>query len=180
MIDLYKKLSRENLIQPPAHILDLGSGNGVKDLPFIEAGYSMTLVDKSIKAITEAKQNISDTSKVTFVESDIETFEITEGYNGVIAINSLPFLKDQESIIKVVNNSFNKLKEGGFLLFSLFGPEDEWYDNPNLKLTFFSLENALNILPLKPYFVSEDKGIGGMMKGGTKWWHIIHLLYIKK
>jgi SAM-dependent methyltransferase len=180
MIDLYKKLSRENLIQTPGNILDLGSGNGVRDLPFIEAGYSMTLVDKSVRAIAEAKEKISDTSKITFIESDIETFEITEGYDGIIAMNSLPFLKNEDLVIKVVNDSFNKLRKGGFLHFSLFGPEDEWYGDENLRLTFFSLEKALTILPDKPYFVSEDKGIGGMMKGGTKWWHIIHLLYIKK
>jgi len=94
--------------------------------------------------------------------------------------NVLTFQKDKESISRIVREAWNKLNKGGFLYFTLFGADDPWSVEHADTMKFYEKDEALSILPEKPYYFSKDHGMGPMMKGGIKEWHILHFLYIKK
>jgi len=159
--------------------LDLGCGNGQFSESFFRYGYEVTLVDKN-EVLSEAENNFKQIKDSGFktVKVSIEDFVFEDSYDGIIMSNVLPFVKDKSDIQRIVRRAFEKLNDGSFLFFTVFGLQDEWNGKyPNM--TFCSKEEASDILEKSPYFLSEDYGRGSTMKGDIKTWHIFHLLYVR-
>ncbi len=123
-------------------------------------------------------RDIKDTN-YQILNQKIEDFKFDQNFDGIIISNVLPFLKNKEDIKQIVNNSLTHLNKGGFLYFTLFGVNDEWAKTKGEAMSFYTKEEALNLLKEEPYFYSEDYGRGTTMKGDMKTWHVFHLLYIK-
>ena len=115
-----------------------------------------------------------------FPLSQLEDYSIEGEWDGVIAMNSLPFIHDKAMVRQVVQNAYEHLSAGGFLYFTVFGSDDEWAETRADRMSFFTADEARSLLSVEPYFVSEDRGYGAKMSGGIKKWHIIHFLYVKK
>jgi SAM-dependent methyltransferase len=181
MINLFKKLQRENLLKKDGKLLDLGCGDGKISASFFEFGYEPTLVDKDGKMLLKAEDNLTKIKDGEFqvLNLDIKDFKFDKFYDGIIASNVLPFQKDKDSVSKIVNEAFEKLNKGGFLFFTLFGTKDQWAKEHPDTMSFYEKDEVLGILKAEPYYVSEDYGMGSTMKGEIKTWHIFCLLYIK-
>lgn len=181
MINLFAKLEREKLLKSNGTLLDLGAGNGKFSEIFFKAGYESILVDKDKEILEVAENNFKNIKSSGFkiFNSTIEDFELTETYDGIIASNALPFISSKESIAAIICNAWEHVAPGGFLYFTLFGPQDQWASERSASMSFHTKDEALAILPDQPYYISEDYGRGSTMKGGMKTWHIFTLLYIK-
>lgn len=173
MINVFKKLKSENLLNASGSILDLGSGSGNITEPFLDVGYTVTLVDNDEKILSDAKAgNI-------IIHCNIEDFSFNEMYDGIFIVNVLPFLNDKIKTKNIINHAYNVLRYNGFLFFSVFGPMDQWAIDRSNDMSFFTKEEALALLTAEPYFTSEDYGKGATMDGKIKMWHILYFLYIK-
>ena len=182
MIALFPKLKVENLLKSGGSLLDLGCGNGKKIEPFVQDGYEVTFVDGDPKVLGQAQEfySASTGDRLTFSLSQLEEYAIEGEWDGVVAINSLPFIHDKATVRRVVQNAYQHISIGGFLYFTVFGPDDGWVEARADRMSFFTVEEALSLLSTEPYYVSEDRGYGAKMSGGIKKWHIVHLLYVKK
>lgn len=156
MIPIFYKLQRENLLKQNGVLLDLGCGNGRQSEPFYKYGYRVILVDKDGAVLEQAKNNLSAIreGKMDVQNLSIEDFDFKESYDGVIISNVLPFQTNKENIDRIVRTSFEKLNKGGFLFFTLFGHQDAWDKEYPDRMSFYDKDEALNILPQKPYFIS--------------------------
>ncbi len=181
MITLFRKLNSEKKLKKNGSLLDLGCGNGKVSEPFLGFGYTITLVDSNAGVLEEVEKNFSSIKKdgYTTVHGAIEKFEFNDTYDGIIISNVLPFQKEKTEITRIIHSAFNALHTGGFLFFTLFGTEDDWAKDKKDTMSFYTKNEALDIMEGKPYFISEDYGKGSTMKGNIKNWHIFSLLYFK-
>lgn len=180
MINLFKKLEKEELLKQEGKLLDIGCGDGGISKPFFNYGYDVTLVDKDDGVLSKARDNFKQIKEVGFktINVALEDYIFSEHFDGIIMSNVLPFQKDKERINKTIQTAFSNLNEKGFLFFTLFGVKDEW-NGKFPGMNFHNKEEALGVLETEPYYFSEDYGKGLTMKGEMKTWHIFHLLYIK-
>jgi SAM-dependent methyltransferase len=181
MINVFKKLEIEGLLAPAGNLLDLGSGPGKLSEPFIEHGYTATLVDKNPGVLAKARERLTarNFQAFTIKEQGMESFDFTEGYDGILISNALPFIQSKAKVTEILHQAYGALRPGGFLFFTLFGPKDQWAGEKQESMSFFDKEEAGNILESEPYYLSEDYGTGATMAGPLKRWHILHFLYIK-
>ena len=181
MIALFPKLKNEHLLKSGGTLLDLGCGNGKHVEPFVQEGYAATLVDKDPSVLEQARSLFPGVTgdSCTFVSSPLEGYVIEGEWDGIVAKNSLPFIHNVTVVRRTVQNSYQHLAVGGFLYFTVFGPDDEWAKTRTESMSFFTADEALAFLPVEPYYMSEDRGYGAKMSGGIKKWHIVHLLYVK-
>lgn len=179
MIYLFQKLKQEKLIEPGDKVLDLGGGNGKFIEPFVDFGCVVTLIDKDRDVLykTEEFFKLKNTN-IEIIHESLENFEFKNKYKGITISNVLPFIQDKEKVAEIIEKSFENLDDGGFLFFTLFGEQDEW-QKLHKDMSFWSKNDALNIMKKKPYYFSEDIGLGGTMSGELKDWHIFSFLYIK-
>ncbi len=173
MIPLFKKLEREKLLKSNGVLLDLGGGDGNISEPFYKFGYSTIIIDKDEKSLEKARGNFELRNEL------IENFKFDKNYDGIIISNVLPFLNNKQGIKNIINTSFDSLNSNGFLYFTLFGEKDQW-NKEGKKLSFYGRRELSSILKPKPYFVSEDFGVGSTKKGEMKKWHVYSFLYIKR
>ena len=181
MIPIFKKLQKEKLLKENGLILDLGCGDGNLSLPFFQIGYNATLVDVDNSSLSKARDNFEKIRNdgLQIINLPIEQFKFTEQYDGIIISNVLSFIFNKSEVSRILNLTFNSLKDGGFLFFTLFGSKDQWSKERSESMSFYNKEESLKMIERIPYFLSEDFGQGNTIKGDIKTWHIFHFLYIK-
>lgn len=181
VINLFSKLKKENLLKQKGNLLDLGCGNGIVSEPFLKYGYRVTLVDKDVSILSEAENNLKKIKQKGFkiINSPIEQFNFSQTYDGIVISNVLPFQKDKAEIARIVMTAWEKVNNGGFFFFTLFGTEDQWAEERTDSMSFHNKEEVFTLIEKVPYFVSEDYGQGITMKGDIKIWHVFYLLYVK-
>lgn len=79
-------------LEPGAMILDLGCGSGRDSLAFIRAGYTVRMVDGSVKMAEAASDLTGEEVRV----STFQTFETEEMFDGIWACASLLHLTTKE------------------------------------------------------------------------------------
>lgn len=102
-------------LKPGDSVLDIGCGTGIPNAKYIsKKGLMVTGIDISTKLINKAKKN---TSKVKFIQADIAEFQTNEGFDGIIAWDSLFHLRlnEHEPVFRKI---YSFLKFNGFFLFT--------------------------------------------------------------
>ncbi|MCG6261404.1 class I SAM-dependent methyltransferase [Vibrio furnissii] len=109
-------------IPPQGRILDLGCGHGVPiDTMMSARGFEVTGVDRSERLLDLAR---SAMPQHQWIRSELESFEPTERYHGVIIWDSLFHLSRQEHV-PLLRKSFQALEPDGVLILSSGGSDDD-------------------------------------------------------
>ena len=97
----------EHLSPPPAPVLDVGGGAGIKSFPLAQAGYDVTLLDPSQAMLDKARRRLQQLPaevkrRVTLVEADGESADgAVKGrrFAGVLCHGVLGYLEQPEPLI---------------------------------------------------------------------------------
>lgn len=174
-----QQLESLKLLSKPGKALDLGCGKGNDAIALAERGFHVTAVDKN----TEDIQRNKGTIDIDVVNSDIKNFTFEKGeYDLAIAKNSLPFISPKDMVYETIRKLSDSLVSGGILYITLFGPKDGWAKEKQ-NMTFINYDEAtafMNSLDLSPIHRLTEEGLGPLMTGEIKYWHIHRLLYQKK
>src|SRR3989344_4888841 len=168
---LIEKFTKLNLLSPPGEVLDLGCGAGDDAIVLAEMGFNVVAVDKNTEEISKRKGNLP----ISIVTSDIRDFNIeNEKYNIIIANNVLPFLGSKDDVYETIKAITGGLLSGGIMYITLFGPKDAWAKEDK-NMTFIEYDEAISFLGslgLTPIHRLTEEGLGPLMKGEIKYWHI--------
>ena len=107
-----------------ATILDLGCGTGNITIPLSKMGYEMTGVDLSEDMLSiadgkafEQKQNIK------WIQGDMSGFSIKNAFDAIISCcDCVNYILETEDILKVFQNAYTSLREGGVFTFDIHAP----------------------------------------------------------
>ncbi|MGH1419603.1 MAG: class I SAM-dependent methyltransferase [Hyphomicrobiaceae bacterium] len=144
-------------IKPNGHILDLAAGSGRHTRLALEAGFSVTAIDRNTLGLGDLAPN----SKLTILQHDLENGQplpfdlqgVPAAFDGVIVTNYLwrPILPD---IVSVVGPS-------GVLIYETFGVGNEKFGrpkNPNFLLRPGELHDAIagQLTPMAYQHATQD------------------------
>ena len=142
--------------------LDIGCNKGRESRELLRRGFEVDAIDSTITPEI-------DDIKFHFQKIAVSDYAIvSERYDLILAYYILPFLKQKELIVRVINKIKNGLKQDGIAIITLFGNEHEWRNRGH---HFFStLEEAEKIIG--PYIdILERRGIRKAMNGEDVFWH---------
>jgi len=125
LIKVIKKYSQSKV----ANILSLGCGTASHDIILAKKGFEITGVDMSEEMIKIAKEK-SEKEKVNikFKVADVTDFKVNEKFDFSMAMfNIAGYMTENESMEKMLKNTFKFLKKGGLFVF------DCWYGPAVLK-----------------------------------------------
>ena len=100
------------LIKQGSHILEVGPGPGtwtkeiLNSLPEVR----VSILDISEQMLRQAKENITDTHRVTFMHHDFTTFVPDKQYDFFFSSRFFEYVPDKQSVIETISKS---LAEGG-------------------------------------------------------------------
>lgn len=160
------------LVYDKDYALDLGCG-ACNDAHFLlGAGFSVTAVDSNPESANYA-------AGLHFVKSSFEDFLYEERkYDLINAQFALPF-NAPTTFDEVFEKITASLKPGGIFVGQFFGPEDEWAERDNM--SFHSSSDIGNLLkPFEVLVLREENSDGKLASGGSKHWHIFHVIARKK
>lgn len=113
----------DHLPPPPAHILDVGGGNGLDVLPLAQQGHTITLVDYAIRMLEHAQSEATKAhldEQFTYIQSDVHNLTEAVGdktFDVILCHNILQYLDDADQVLVQLSTH---LKAGG--LFSIISP----------------------------------------------------------
>lgn len=124
-------------------ILDVGCGGGILTESLVLSGAMVTGIDVSKNAINIAKAHCSILSnKPTYYQSSIELFSKQIQNDKFDVVTCMEILEHSSNPINIINNCFDLLKDGGFLICSTL--------NRNIKSFIYAIlaaEYIFNIIP---------------------------------
>lgn len=155
--------------------LDLGCGSGAEAEYLAKNGFMVDAIDKSETAIKYTRQRCRGLT-VDAIQGDFLEFRLRSDYYALaVAINSLPFIEKEacHALLAAVQAS---IKDGGVVLFGVYGPEHAWAaSRPDMSFwtleEFSSLWSDWNVLA-----VNEYKGPWPLVSGEEIYQHRIHLV----
>lgn len=170
--------SLETLEIPRGVALDIGCGSGVDAKYLAEQDFIVEAIDSSEDSVNQTRE-LCKNLNVTVSQESINDFGIKpQTYSLIFSWNTLPYLQKAEAE-KVLRKSYGGLAKNGFLIFTVFGPEDDWVKNKEAE-SFFTLEEVKNIFSgaeiIKAEEIKEQKV---MSSGKPKFWHLLKFV-IKK
>ena len=117
------------------------------------------------------------TDGVNYIQSKFEDFQSNQKYNLIVASNIIPFLTTsiQESLLSLSN----LLASNGILYFTVFGREDGWADEPDVKTIDIAGVHKIALEIGKIVYESEERYKGKTYSGKNKNWHIITMVVTK-
>lgn len=117
---------QKHLPQPPAHILDLGGGNGLDSVPLVKDGFTAVILDFSQEMVAQGqklaqKEQISD--KIKFKIGDVTQFVTDQPqFDIVLCHNVLQYVDD---VTAVLHNIHQLLRPGGIFSLIITNPFTE-------------------------------------------------------
>lgn len=168
----YKQLEMRGLIRNPLRVLDLGCGDWKFSRPFYEHGSEVTLVDLNVSRVPGA-----DGPRRIIIQGDIASFVPQGVYDVIFARHVLMFLPSKETVKAVIACMYQALAINGVMVFTLFGIRDEWAGDPDM--VFFTRQECLDVLPKKPYSLTEKEGALPTLEGGKKHGHVFEIGIVK-
>ncbi|MCX6784531.1 MAG: methyltransferase domain-containing protein [Candidatus Komeilibacteria bacterium] len=168
MLDFYEKTKsrppREFVVDvlsklpPHSLILDLGCGSGVESKVAVEMGHLVLAIDANPQAVALTAQTGAFVS-----QQKIESFKTHLLFDAIIAINTLQFV-EPTSVSKIVKF----LRPGGYLVMSVFGPQDDWVKEGKANLVASKIFGNLVI----EYFNERQYAGPAIGTGIVKHWHV--------
>jgi len=110
--------------------VDLGAGSGFQSIPLAELGFAVTAIDLSQKLLNELKSN-TDAHSVTVIKDDILNFSdhiATHCELIVCMTDTITHLKSKDDALKIFQESFNSLEDGGKLILTFRDLSEELTD----------------------------------------------------
>ena len=106
-------------------ILDLGCGTGRHSLEFARRSFQVTGVDRTSIFLQQAREKADGEGLlVKFVQEDMRGFIRPDTFDAAISMfTSFGYFEDQEENLKVLNNVWTSLTEGGKVLIDVAGKE---------------------------------------------------------
>lgn len=154
--------------------LDLGCGAGRDTRYLLGRGWQVTAVDREAEAITLLADLPRE--RLRTVQSSFEDFAFErEGFDLISAQFTLPFIP-QPAFGEVFARLRAALRPGGVFTGQFFGIHDEW-NTPDHAMTFLTRTQVDDLLAgLNVRELTEDDRQGGTATGGTKHWHVFHII----
>lgn len=121
-------------------VLDAGCGSGLYTEWLVDQGAEVVAMDASENMLSQAKKRLG--TQAEFYQGDLEDrldFAEDEAFDGVISALVLHYLKDWRQPLA---EFARVLKPGGFLVFSVGHPVEEYVDNENVN--YFETEQFEN------------------------------------
>ncbi len=102
-------------------LLELACGTGILSVELANLGFNVTGLDLSEDMVKLAKERVeSDDEGLTFVTGDMLALTETNRYDAVTCYSdSLCYMKDQDSVIKVFKGVYESLKNQGTFIFDV-------------------------------------------------------------
>jgi trans-aconitate methyltransferase len=105
-------------VPPCAKITELGCGTGVMTRLLSDEGFAMTGVDISEEMLNVARGNSG--SDITYINSDMRSFEINEKQDAIISIcDSMNYLLTNDDLYRTMVAAHSNLKGNGVFIFDL-------------------------------------------------------------
>ena len=105
-------------VPPCAKITELGCGTGVMTRLLSDEGFAMTGVDISKEMLNVARGNSG--SDITYINSDMRSFEIYEKQDAIISIcDSMNYLLTNDDLYRTMVAAHSNLKGDGVFIFDL-------------------------------------------------------------
>lgn len=150
--------------------LDLGCGAGVDARFLSDSGYGVEAVDGNAEAVRQARKNCPacKIEKHNFINYRIPVNK----FKIIFSWHALPFISKKEAK-RLLLEIQSGLMPGGYFVFGLFGPEDDWaHDHKGM--SFWTTEELKTLLQKIEFIkLSEERGNGPGALGGSKFWHKI-------
>ncbi|MCG7345072.1 class I SAM-dependent methyltransferase [Sporosarcina sp. ACRSL] len=153
-------------------IIDVGCGTGILSVKLAKAGAFVTGIDLSKSMLHIAEKRANDLSlQIEFLEKPMQKIEGTEQFDAaVIAIDSLNYLPDRESILNTFVGIHSVLKSGGVLMFDvhstfktnvIFMEGPFTFDNDRIAYIWHTEEGDRehSVLSELSFFVKEESGL---------------------
>ena len=96
----------------------LGAGSGFQSIPLAELGFNVTAIDLSQKLLNELKSN-SNNQPIITINDDILNFRDHVSANCELIVcmtDTITHLKSKDDALKIFQDSFNSLEDGGKLI----------------------------------------------------------------
>jgi len=145
-------------------VLDVGSRDCTLAKQFVENGFSVTAIDPH-----DFSQEC-DVPGITLYQTTFENFEDNRKFDIVVArlVSHVLKKKPSENILHLMGYA----KENGILYFTVFGPEDVWYEGERKEEIDHVIQQAGHTV----LAFHELRDTGKTYAGEEKDWHI--LVYI--
>lgn len=153
-------------------IIDVGCGTGLLSVKLSKAGAIVTGIDLSRDMLNKAEKRANDLSlTIDFQEKPMQEINGAEQYDAaVIAIDSLNYLPDRESVLSTFKGIFSVLKSGGVLIFDvhstfktdvIFMEGPFTFDNDRIAYIWHTEEGDADhsVLSELSFFVKEESGL---------------------
>ncbi|EDM66220.1 hypothetical protein PE36_00990 [Moritella sp. PE36] len=98
--------------------VDLGAGSGFQSIPLAELGFNVTAIDLSQKLLNELKSN-SNNQPIITINDDILNFKdhVSASCELIVCMtDTITHLKSKDDALKIFQDSFNSLEDGGKLI----------------------------------------------------------------
>ena len=162
------------LLARTGQALDFGCGAGRDTRYLLAQGWSVTAVDREPAAIALLAELPQEQLRV--VQSSFEDFAYGhEMYDLVSAQFALPFIPKMH-FTAVFTRIKQAITPGGMFTGQFFGIHDEW-NTPDTDMTFLTREQIDKLLgDMQIKDITEENRIGTTAIGGSKRWHVFHVI----
>jgi ubiquinone/menaquinone biosynthesis C-methylase UbiE len=104
-------------VEPPAEILDAPGGFGRHALPLAEAGYRVTVVDRSPVQLAEGRRRAGDAGWPRWVQADFRELPFTDSsFDAVLNLFSSIGYRGEEEDRRMLGEFLRVLRRGGVLI----------------------------------------------------------------
>jgi len=117
--DYIQKLMRKYDIKPEK-VLEMACGTGNLTEHLCRSGYDVTCFDLSEDMLSIAYDKLSSYKNLLILKQNMVDFQINNNYDAVISIcDSINYITEPGDLLKVFNNVYSHLKEGGIFIFDI-------------------------------------------------------------
>ena len=165
-------------VDKPGKALDIGAGALNESRYLLAHGFQVTAIDGE-PAFARVAASIKN-KDFQFEQISYESYKFPKNrYDLVVASYSLPFTSSSH-FERVVRDVLSAVKPGAVFAGHLFGKNDEW-NNGDGRANFITPEQLDNFLAgFEKLSIREEEGEQGADTGGSKYWHIFHIIARKK
>jgi SAM-dependent methyltransferase len=165
-------------MSPPGKALDVGAGALNESRFLLDQGFDVTAID-STPAAAQVAGSIKNHG-FHFEQSTYQDYKFPKNsYDLVSALYSLPFTP-QQHFERVVHDVLDAVKPGGVFAGHFFGEHDQWNDGSGT-VNFITPEQLDDFLAdFEKLSINEEEGEQPADTGGSKYWHIFHVIARKK
>jgi len=117
--DYIQKLMSKYDIKPEK-VLEMACGTGNLTEHLCRSGYDVTCFDLSEDMLSIAYDKLRSYKNLLILKQNMVDFQINNNYDAVISIcDSINYITEPGDLLKVFNNVYSHLKEGGIFIFDI-------------------------------------------------------------